>query len=259
MPLLNGKTCYPDQINTPIFGVTVLSDTVIEQPLTKERHILIYSPRGVVKFNFSDRIVICLPQHCILVPCGVPYQLEFIGTKECRFLYFKTDLFKTLDQERTFTVNPLLRALIERIALLPFNHGLTQNNHLLGLIMEELSVLPTTPISLQLPKNIKIKTALDHYKNIEKIPSLEEIAQYCSYNVKTVTRNFSKETGLTYRQWMQQMFFIYAVEALANGCAICKITEKLPFANDSAFSYFFRSFSGLSPKQFQHNLNNASI
>ena len=67
---------------------------------------------------------------------------------------------------------------------------------------------------------------------------------------KTLSRRFLRETGLTYRQWVQQVRLACALERLENGEPIGRIAQDLGYVSASAFSAMFRRAIGVSPRDF---------
>ncbi|HFJ9774565.1 TPA: helix-turn-helix domain-containing protein, partial [Raoultella ornithinolytica] len=67
---------------------------------------------------------------------------------------------------------------------------------------------------------------------------------------KTISRIFRRDTGMTYQQWRQQWRLMKAVELLATGARITDTAQALDFASDSAFIYFFRTMTGMTPGRY---------
>lgn len=67
---------------------------------------------------------------------------------------------------------------------------------------------------------------------------------------KTISRLFRRDTGMSYQQWRQQWRLMKAVEMLATGERITDTAMALDFASDSAFIYFFRTMTGMTPGRY---------
>ncbi|WP_392563102.1 helix-turn-helix domain-containing protein [Orbus sturtevantii] len=61
-----------------------------------------------------------------------------------------------------------------------------------------------------------------------------------------------RETGLTYQQWRQQWRFLKSIELLSERSNISSIANNLGFSSGSAFVYFFKKMSGVTPKAYIH-------
>lgn len=81
-------------------------------------------------------------------------------------------------------------------------------------------------------------------------PPLQQLAIRCGASEKTISRIFRRDTGMTYQQWRQQWRLMKAVELLATGARITDTAQALDFASDSAFIYFFRTMTGMTPGRY---------
>jgi len=81
-------------------------------------------------------------------------------------------------------------------------------------------------------------------------PALGALAARCGASEKTISRLFRRDTGMTYQQWRQQWRLMKAVEMLATGERITDTAQALDFASDSAFIYFFRTMTGMTPGRY---------
>ena len=81
-------------------------------------------------------------------------------------------------------------------------------------------------------------------------PALGTLAARCGASEKTISRLFRRETGMSYQQWRQQWRLMKAVEMLATGQRITDTAMALDFASDSAFIYFFRTMTGMTPGRY---------
>ena len=71
-------------------------------------------------------------------------------------------------------------------------------------------------------------------------------------SARTLMRMFQKETGLSYRAWLQQMHIAQALSKIASGESIAHISESLGYTNPSAFSAMFKKHLGQTPQQFKY-------
>lgn len=153
------------------------------------------------------------------------------------------------------TVSPLLREVLERIAVAAFNTDWQQgpNANLLAVCLDELAIAPRELTLLPLP----IDRRLRHLTELEMLPPLYELARYSGASAKTISRIFQRETGLSYQQWRQQWRLIKAIEMLSKGLNQSQIATQLEFSSNSAFATFFKNMVGNSPKGYmQKSLTN---
>jgi AraC-like DNA-binding protein len=84
----------------------------------------------------------------------------------------------------------------------------------------------------------------------EQPHSVDYWADKVGASSRTLIRLFLKETGLTFRHWVQQVRLATALDRLENGQAIGAIARDLGYASPSAFSAMFRRVMGESPREF---------
>ena len=145
-------------------------------------------------------------------------------------------------------VTPLLRELLERISASPWETEwqLEPARYLAALCVAEIGAAAHETMMLALPRDKRLR----HLNGSMLPPLLQQLATQCGAGEKTISRLFRRETGMSYQQWRQQWRLMKAVELLASGQRITDVAQALAFASDSAFIYFFRSQTGVTPGQY---------
>lgn len=113
------------------------------------------------------------------------------------------------------------------------------------MIFEEIHRANLLPIQIPWPKDkrlLKICQELLHTPDSSKV--LTDWADDIGASSRTLMRMFQKETGLSYRAWLQQMHIALALSKIANGESIAQISESLGYTNPSAFSAMFKRHLG---------------
>lgn len=80
--------------------------------------------------------------------------------------------------------------------------------------------------------------------------NIEQWAEEAGASARTLIRLFPKETGLHYRQWVQQVHLAEAFGRLAQGHSVASIAAALGYASPSAFSAMFRRIIGKTPQSY---------
>nr|WP_256352227.1 AraC family transcriptional regulator [Pseudomonas gingeri] len=80
--------------------------------------------------------------------------------------------------------------------------------------------------------------------------TIEQWSEVVGASTRTLIRLFIKETGITYRQWVQQVRLAQALTMLEAGEPINRIADSLGFASPSAFSAMFKRILGESPRDY---------
>lgn len=89
--------------------------------------------------------------------------------------------------------------------------------------------------------------ALNDYRNRL---SVGELASRAATSIRTLSRLFPAETGLTFKAWRQRARIVHAMDRLARGNAISVVSAQTGFASTATFSSAFRHVTAMTPTAF---------
>ncbi|MDR2306989.1 MAG: helix-turn-helix transcriptional regulator [Paucimonas sp.] len=238
----------PDSFSAPVVGIC---SALGEHDSGSHRHArgqLLFTRQGCVRIEAPGRLCLLPPTQAAWIPAGLMHRARMRETVDYRSLYFSPALSAALPVEITILgVNPLLRALLERMAEAPFDCHWQEgaSAHLLALCLSELGQAPRQPLFLPLPGDRRLQGLV---QSLERLPpALGELARHVGASERTISRVLRRDTGMSYQQWRQQWRLLRAVEQLALQRPQGEIAETLGFATDSAFIAFFRGMTGVTP------------
>jgi AraC-like DNA-binding protein len=255
MPYLDAmdatNTFDPDSFDAEVIGLALSlgqHDSGLHQ---HERGQLLYARRGCIRITLADRWCLLPPSRAVWIPRQTVHRAVMQQTVDYRSLWFRPGLSGSLpDDVRVVDVRPLLRALLETIALAGFRedwaHG--RHAHLLGLCIHEIGDAPQEAMLLPLPSDRRLAKLISRLDRMP--PELQVLEETTGASSKTITRIFQKETGMGYRQWRQQWRLMRAIELLATGHSIKHTAAELAFSSDSVFISFFRRMLGDTPRSY---------
>nr|WP_315292174.1 helix-turn-helix transcriptional regulator [Serratia proteamaculans] len=142
----------------------------------------------------------------------------------------------------------LIVALMERIAQFAGQRLNTPQRRLLQVLLDEMCAQENTPLQLPLPQDLrllKIARALLNEPASER--SQSEWAAWAGLSVRTLSRHFLSETGVTFARWRQQARVIRSLEPLSRGEAVNQIAGDCGYDNVSAYIAAFRQRFGTTP------------
>lgn len=64
---------------------------------------------------------------------------------------------------------------------------------------------------------------------------------------RSLSRLITKETGMSFRRWRQQLLFIMSLQLLINGKNVNQVAEELGYESTTAFITIFKKHMGLTP------------
>ena len=79
---------------------------------------------------------------------------------------------------------------------------------------------------------------------------LDVIAAGAATSIRTLSRLFPTETGLTLKAWRQRSRIVRTMERLARGDPPAQVAREAGFASTAAFSCAFRQVTAMTPTTF---------
>ena len=123
-------------------------------------------------------------------------------------------------------------------------------------ILDKVIVETTNYISLAVSKKNILVYECEKYidENYEKCITVSEISQSIGVSLSYLSRIFKETTGKTIINFMNEKKVEKAKEYLARtDMKIYEIAAALGFENTTYFSYFFKKYTGISPKEFKED------
>lgn len=234
----------------PVLGIAAQMGQHDSGTHTHEMGQLLFTQQGCIRISLEKRLSLLPPGRVAWIPPHVRHRAQMRASVGYRSIYLSEEYAQEVGNEVVIlSISPLLRELLERIAIAPFDSDWQTGRlaNLLPVFIDELKAATTEPTLLSLPQDRRLKRL-----DIEQLPpNLSQLAQIIGASEKTITRVFLKETGMTYQSWRQQWRFIKAIELLAQEKPYHFITQELGLTSDSAFISFFRKMSGMTPREYQ--------
>lgn len=226
--------------------------------LTKHAHEqsqLSFAASGVVQVHTDEGRWLVPPQLAVWIPAGVQHRLELLTDAELWMVHWQPSAERawapsTL-QDRAFAlrVTPLLRALLT--AAFAADTGPEKAELIVRLMLHELKETAHAPTFLPLPTSLAARriadlAMADHQNRL----ALGALASRAATSVRTASRLFPAETGLSFKSWRQRARIVHAMDRLARGEAIALVSANCGFASTAAFSWAFRQVTGMTPTMF---------
>ena len=237
----------PDRLNGGVIGIASALGWHDSGQHVHQCHQLLFAQAGCMTIELGNQVYLLPPSRAAWLPAGVPHQVLMRGVVAYRSLYF-TPQPELPASVQVVAVNPLLREIIERMALWPWNKPEAEQRLTLALFMEELAQAPQETWQLPLPTDARLGAWLQEIKRGNTLPErLNRLAERVGASDKTIGRIFMKETGMNYQAWRQQWRLLRAMELLAEAVPISRVAASLEFSSDSAFISFFKQHTGQTP------------
>ncbi|CAM6000261.1 unnamed protein product [Sphagnum balticum] len=146
----------------------------------------------------------------------------------------------------------LLEALLERVADRgKLNTRLSRDKSLATLIQSELSTVEKEPLGLIFPTSLPLRRVAERLMGDEAIAiKVPELAKMAGMSVRSFSRHFHRETGISFNQWRHKAIHHKAIEVIGSGESVTSAALTLGYDSVSAFIASFGREYGMSPMKF---------
>lgn len=253
MAIISESTQFDaDSIDNEVVGIATIIGSHDSGMHRHQKSQLLFAASGCMSISVNGAKCILPPTRAAWIPAGIDHYAKMSNVVAYRSLYFAPQLCRELPTTLTvFSINPLLRELIERMAFWEWDKPRKEQQNTLALFCEELKVAPQEDMALPFPQDRRLQKWLRGVIEEQYLPQpLNQIALSVGASAKTVTRIFIKETGMPYQSWRQQWRLFIAIKYLSEGKRVADIASELEFSSDSAFVSFFRQQTGATPGKY---------
>ncbi|HEX5794592.1 MAG TPA: helix-turn-helix transcriptional regulator [Geminicoccaceae bacterium] len=211
---------------------------------------LIYARAGVMTVATAAGAWVVPPQRAVWVPAGTEHAIHCETPLSMRALFLASGLRRALPPAcSVVNVSPLLRALILAGVEAP---GAPRRRHLLAsLLIEEIRAARVAPLHLPEPEDPRLKRIASAIAAEPGDPrTLAAWSREVGASVRTLSRRFLAETGMTFREWQRQARLLAALVRLAQRESVTVVALDLGYDSPSAFIHAFRRALGTTPRRY---------
>jgi len=214
---------------------------------------LAYAAAGVMTVGTDDGAFVAPPLRGVWIPGGVAHRIEARTAVAMRTVYVEPAAAPGLPRAVcVLQVTPLLRELIvAAVAAAPDYPAGGPEERLMLVILDQLRALPVAPLALPVPRDARLRRLTDGLMADPADPrGLEGWAAGVGASVRTLTRLFEAETGMSFRAWRAQLRLLRALEMLAAGRPVTAVALEVGYESPSAFIAMFRRCLGTTPTRY---------
>lgn len=216
---------------------------------------LLFAASGTMQVYTESGRWLVPPQLAVWLPVGVQHRTDVLSDTELWMIYWQAPAAQKWAppalQARSFAlqVTPLLRELI--FAAFPANPAPDKTELVVRLILQELTETPNAPTFLPLPQGtVGRRVAELALADARCELDIGALASRAATSVRTISRLFPVETGLTFKAWRQRARIVVAIDQLATGSTIARVASQVGFASTAAFCFAFRQVTNTTPATF---------
>lgn len=240
-----------DHVPRPVVAIgNEYPDGHVIAPHEHRRGQLLTGASGVIVFGTANSTWVMPPQRGMWIPPATRHHVRVVGSVEMQSLYLEPDASIGLPERcEVVAISSFMRSLIAEALELPLEYDAGgRAGALMELIHHELRQLPILPLSLQYPSSGLLAARCRRF--IEK-PDIHETidgwSQELGISRRSFTRQFRRETGLSFVAWRQQACLLCALPRLAAGESVTSVAIDMGYENPAAFTLMFKNAFGAPP------------
>jgi len=209
-----------------------------------------YAASGILFVGTEQGSYIVPPNRGVWIPEGLKHNVEIPNGAKIRSLFF------TLEQATSMPVSccvlevsPLFRSLISEAAKLPKEYDWDgKEGRIMRVIRDQISQMNKVELYLPLPQDNKLQKITRHFLTYPADNrSIDEWGSEVGASGRTLSRLYFKETGMSFRNWRQQLKLQVAIQDLADGKSVTTAALNVGYSSVSAFIAMFRRQMGYTP------------
>ncbi len=261
MPLLTDTSVAsdwiePDEVARPVVTYGIASNLIGAIELDVHCHAegqIMLVQRGALSCSVEGGLWIVPPRSAVWIPGGALHAIKATGSLEGYSAFVAADIDAGLPQCCcTVSVTPLLRELLFRAAHLPlfYDEGGT-NSRMMAVLLDEIATAEIETLHLPMPADPRLRRLVDLMMAAPAERwSLQRWAKCAGLSERTLERLISRETGMSFGRWRQQLGVMLAVQWLAGGASIQQVAADLGYESVPSFITMFRKTLGTSPGRY---------
>ena len=212
---------------------------------------LLFATSGVMRVTTEATYFTVPPGAGLWVPADTLHAVRMDGEVAMRALFLRADGAAAGPSTVTvIAVSPLLRELILTVCAEPIVWDARGPMRLVAaLALHEIGRAATRPLGLaacQDPRTRRVADVL--LANPADPRDLDQLARHAGASVRTLTRLFRAETGMSFQQWRRQLRMTEALARIAQGVPIARAAAQVGYASVPAFGAAFRQTFGVTPQ-----------
>jgi AraC-like DNA-binding protein len=214
--------------------------------------LLLWTATATLAVTTGSRDWLVPPGYGLWIPGGTEHGGDVLRAGEGAVITFTPDRCPVTWTEPTgVSVGPLLRELIAHLQQTGPQDP--SRAHAEALMFELLTPLPTHAIQVPMPADPRVRAIAERL--IADPADQRELAAWADHvhaGVRTLSRLFAAETGLSFARWRTQVRILAAIQLLASGATVDAAARAVGYRKTSAFINAFRRATGQTPGTYIH-------
>lgn len=240
-------------VRTVALGITV-EEQEYELPMHRHRKgQLVIALRGGVVCKGQGGLWMVPPGSGVWIPGDVLHSNHVTANGRIVLFFVEPDVPGLPDQCCTLSLTPMIIEMIKHLANAPLADGPpdAQLERIAEVVLGELRKTEIAALHLPIPDDpalTKIANAL--VADPADRSSVAEWAERVAMSERSLARLVSNKTAMSFGRWRQQLHIIVALQRLAAGLSVQRVSDELGYESVSAFITMFKKALGQSPARY---------
>lgn len=210
-------------------------------------HLIVWATSATVTVRTDARDWLVPPAHALWLPAGTPHALDVLQPgNSCTVAVDTVRCPITWAEPVGIVITPLVRELIVHLDRNP--HPGPTRTSVEALLLDLLEPTAGTRLHVPLSTDPRIRTIADALiANPADRRDLAAWGHEVGAGVRTLTRLFSNETGMTFARWRTHARMRAALTHLARGASVGATARAVGYRKPGAFSDAFARVTGQTP------------
>jgi AraC-like DNA-binding protein len=261
MPILDSLDAGsdPDQVPRPVvaFGMLLATPGIELGPHRHRKAQLLLTLRGVLTCEVESGLWLVPPNCAIWIPGGALHAIKASGTIEGYNAFIEPSAGIRLPASCcTVSVAPLLRELLIRAASLPVDYPEGgRESRLVTLLLEEAAEAPVERLHLPMPTDERLRRIIEMMiAEPAQRGTMAGWARRAGLSERSLARILTRETGMSFGRWRQQLAILLALQWMAKGASVQQVALDLGYESAGSFVTMFRKVLGTTPGRYMSTL-----
>ncbi|MEA1676277.1 helix-turn-helix transcriptional regulator [Nitrospirillum sp. BR 11163] len=250
-----GDLIDPDDVPRPVaaFGIIGFTNGIELAPHRHRKAQLLLALRGILTCEAESGLWLVPPNCALWIPADTLHSITVSGTIEGYNAFIDPAVAAVLPARCcTVSAAPLLTALLVRAASLPQLYPEDgPDARLVTVLLDEIAAAPEERLHLPMPTDARLRRLVElMMADPGQRGTMEQWAKRLGMSERTLARLLSRETGMSFGQWRQQLTILLALQRMADGAPVQQVALDLGYESASSFVTMFRKALGSPPAQY---------
>jgi AraC-like DNA-binding protein len=223
-------------------------------------HQIEYAFEGVVEVETATTHYLLPPQQAVWVPAGLPHNTTMKQVRTVSVFFAPEMVRGAGDRARVLAAAPVIREMMIYAVRWPI--GRSESDAVADAFFDSLALLTLdwleheTPLCLPTSGDAVISAAMEHTNANLRDATVAGVARAVGVSERTLRRQFSAATGMTWRRYLLHSRLLRSMAMLAEpaGRSVIDIGTSVGFDSVSAFTRAFRAYSGETPSAYRRRV-----